>query len=102
MKRTLAWGIIAALGLSLAGTLRAEDTVSGARHLDLQRDSTYEQFLRYEASADTAITPARVLRWINSLMGHSTQKSVSNFEIQPIVRARDNREQVILQFAYKF
>ncbi len=102
MKRIVTFGLITAGFLSLAGMLFASEDLSGARHLDLQRDAVYEQYLHYQASADTAITPQRVLRWLNSLMGNSQSYSHSNFEFQPIVRANNFQNQFIAQFAYKF
>ena len=99
-------GIIATLSLGCIATVRAqvtnESSVSPATNVRLLRDSTYEQFLHYQASPDTAITPARVLRWMNSLMGHTNVAAPSNLEFQPVLRVNDNQKQIIAQFAYKF
>jgi hypothetical protein len=94
--------IMLAISLGCAGSLYAQDNASPSTRLTLQRDTVYEQYLQYQASPDKAITPAKVLRWVNSLMGHTSVGLPSNFEFQPIVRANENQKQVIAQFAYKF
>ena len=92
-----------ALLMGGAGGLRAEAlNVSPSAVIQLNRDVDFEQNLKYLASADTAITPARVLRWVNSLMGHSAAVQPSNFEFQPIVRVHDSQKQVLGQIALKF
>jgi hypothetical protein len=97
MRRIKAYIILAAI--FFAASAYAE---TSATRLQLQRDPTYEQNLRYIASADTAITPEKVLHVIESMMGYSTTGKTSNFEFQPIVRTHDRQSQVIAQFAYKF
>src|SRR5262249_46248415 len=99
----ISW-IAAAMVLAFQGVLSAQ-AISGPSFssvIPLQRDATYEQNLRFTSGPDTAITPAKVLRWINSLMGHTDFGPPSNFEFQPIVRAHDNQQQLIAQIAYKF
>src|SRR4051812_10903958 len=104
MNRARITAIAMLLGLGLAAGAQAETPVYTRTDMSalLQRDATYEQNLRFMASADTAITPARVLRWMSSLMGHRVISRPSNFEFQPIVRVHDSQEQVIAQIAYKF
>jgi hypothetical protein len=102
MKRILSLGIIAMISLGFTGSVCAEEFTYSHKHLSLYRDTTYEQFLHFQASPDTAITPARVLRWINSLMGYTQTPSASNVEIQPIVRANNFQKQFIFQIAYTF
>jgi hypothetical protein len=99
-------GIIAAISLGSIATACAQvandSSSSSTSNVQLLRDSTYEQFLHYQASPDTAITPARVLRWMNSLMGHTNVSAPSSIEFQPVLRVNDNQKQIIAQFAYKF
>ena len=94
--------IILAVSLGCVGNLYAQEASAPTTRLSLQRNSTYEQYLHFQASPDTAITPARVLRWMNALMGHSNLASPSNFEFQPVLRVNDTQKQIIAQFAYKF
>jgi len=69
----------------------------------LHRDRTYEQYLRYEASMDKAITPARVLRWMRtSLLGLSDTGKESNIEFRLVVHANETSRQVLATFVYKF
>ena len=102
MKRLLVSCFIAVVSLGCVGTLNAQEISSPSTRVSFQRDSTYEQFLHFQASPDTAITPARVLRWMNSLMGYASLASPSNFEFQPVLRVNDTQKQIIAQFAYKF
>jgi hypothetical protein len=67
-----------------------------------QRDAFYEQVLRIQASPDEKITPARVLRWLNSLMGRTILSAPSATEFQPVVNVNDGRVRVIAQLSYKF
>jgi hypothetical protein len=97
--RSFRIGILAAVWLIGAAAASFAETSS---HLQLQRDSLYEQSLHYQASADTAITPARVIRWLDTLMGHTPRPSNSPLEFQPVVRANEHRNQLIAQIAYKF
>lgn len=96
--------MLIAFFLGCCTLLQAQTTssVSQSSIVRLQRDPTYEQDLKYIASPDTAITPAKVFRWMNSLMGNTSLGTPSNLEFQPIVRAHDSRKEVIGQIAYKF
>jgi len=104
MKSTLRSIVGLAILLGCAGVSRADDSlsISPSTVVQLNRDSVYEQNLKYVSGPDTAITPQRVLRWLNSLMGHTPSAAPSNFEFQPIVRVHDSHEQFIGQIAIKF
>lgn len=81
---------------------QAQATGAYSTRLQLDRDPVLEQNLRYQASPDKTITPAKVLRWINSWMGYAPNTKPSDFEFQPIYRTHDNHHQIIAQIAYKF
>jgi len=106
MKGLKVSGIISAIVLAgispVCAQMSTESSGSPAKTVELLRDSTYEQYLHFQASPDTAITPARVLRWMNSLMGHTSVASSSNLEFQPVLRVNDTQKQIVGQFAYKF
>jgi hypothetical protein len=70
----------------------------------VQRDRNYEQALRWEASADKAMTPARFLRWTRSLFGSAEQTAKeSTFEFRPIVKANETYgKRVLATVVYKF
>jgi hypothetical protein len=69
----------------------------------MRRDASYEQNLRYIASADTAITPSKVIRWMLSLKDPISQSTLlSKIEFQPIVHSNETQHEFIAQFAYKF
>ena len=67
----------------------------------IQRDSSYEQALKYEASADKTITPAKVFRWIRGFRGQVVA-APSIAEFQPIVNAHDGHVRLIAAIAFKF
>ena len=95
--------IISAVLLGCTGFLGAQtERMSPSSVIQLQRDSLYEQNLKYQASVDTAITPARVLRWLRSMGGKTDLGAASSFEFQPILTVNDQQEQIVGQFAYKF
>ncbi len=77
----------------------ASPTNQGRAPLD--RDTTYEQNLKWESSADKAITPAKVIRWMMSFRGQ-TLAAPSRTEFQPIVNAHDGQVRLIAAIAYKF
>jgi hypothetical protein len=68
----------------------------------VQRDSTYEQNLRWNASDDQAITPARVIRYMMGMRGSQVYNSPSNTDFVPIVNVNQSRVRVIAAIAYKF
>ena len=54
--------IVSVVLLGCAGMVLAQpERFSQSSIIQLQRDSLYEQHLKYQASVDKAITPARVL-----------------------------------------
>ena len=69
--------------------------------LALLRDATYERDLAWEASADKAVTPAKVWRWIMGLHGQITS-APSPTEFQPIVNAHNGQVILVAAIAYKF
>jgi hypothetical protein len=93
MKRTIQWSLLSLL-LTAPGLVAAAGS--------FERDRSYEQALRYEASADKTITPAKVLRWFNSFLGHSVVSKPSATEFQPIVNVQNSRVRVVAALAYKF
>ncbi len=94
------------LAVSLATLLAVStplwaDTTRGGLPL-FSRDPSYEQALRFEASADKTITPAKVLRWLLHLTGSHMTIRPSNTEFQPIVNVYNTRVRLIAAIAYKF
>ena len=84
-----------ALGLGTSSLFAAPNVV--------QLDPSYNQMLHFESTPDQAITPAKVLRWINSLINNTPlSKDTSSFEFQPIVHIRNNDANIIAAIAYKF
>jgi len=96
----LSWSALLVLGC-IQG-VAAQSAVDSTSTNWLNRDQAYEQDLRYLAGPDTAITPAKVLRWVSSLMGHPMLSAPSNTEFQPIVEAHDTRVRILACIAYKF
>ncbi len=64
-------------------------------------DRSYEAALRYEASADKAVTPAKVIRWLLQRQGQSVG-APSSTEFLPIVNVHDSKVRLIAAIAYKF
>jgi hypothetical protein len=67
----------------------------------LLRDATYERDLQWENSADKAVTPAKVWRWIMGLHGQITS-APSPTEFQPIVNVHNGQTILVAAIAYKF
>jgi hypothetical protein len=67
----------------------------------LIRDATYERDLQWEASADKAITPAKVIRWIMGMRGQ-TVSAPSATEFQPIVQSHNGQSIYVAAIAFKF
>ena len=86
------------LNLPAAG---AGTSASNQGRITLDRDTTYEQNLRWQASADKTVTPAKVLRWITRLSGQDAP-APGQTEFQPIVNVNDSHIRVIAAIAYKF
>ena len=89
----------AALGV-MAGAVWANP--SGRESAVVPRDQTYEQNLRWEASDDKDVTPAKVLRWLHGARGNDVFTSPSSTEFVPIVHAHDGHVTVVAAIAYKF
>ena len=69
--------------------------------VQLLRDKTYEQNLRWASSADRSMTPAKVLRWITGLRGQlSTDTHTAEF--QPSFKTENGHIRIIAAIAYKF
>jgi len=86
------------LGLLTSGAWA--DTLNQGRTI-LDRDATYEQDLRWEASPDKTITPAKVLRWVTQLRGQAVS-APSPTEFQPIVNVYNSHVRLVAAIAYKF
>jgi hypothetical protein len=85
----------------LAATPQVWADGSNQGRISLMRDQTFEQNLRWEASADKTITPAKVLRWIMGLRGQSLS-APSQTEFQPIFNTQNGHIRIIAAIAYKF
>jgi hypothetical protein len=88
------------LGLSISGAWAGPPVGQG--RVPLQRDPTLENNLRWEASDDQAITPARVIRYLMGMRGSQVFDSQSPIEFVPIVNVKDSRVRAIAAIAYKF
>jgi hypothetical protein len=86
--------------LTLSAGAACADTVNQGR-APLDRDTTYEQDLRWENSADKTVTPAKVIRWMMGMRG-SQINPPGPTEFQPIVNAHDGQLRVVAALAYKF
>lgn len=87
------------LGLVSSGAWA--DPVAQGR-VPLQRDPTLEENLRWEASEDQTITPARVIRYLMGMRGSQVFDSQSSTDFVPIVNVNNSRVRVIAAIAYKF
>ena len=92
--------ILSSAVLSLASHAAWASPTSQGR-VPLFLDETYDADLKWEASADKAITPAKVLRWIMGLRGQIVT-APSPTEFQPIVNAHNGYVQIIAAIAFKF
>jgi len=86
--------------LLLASLARGACAAPGRVSLD--RDATYEENLRWQASDDKTITPARALRWLRGMRGQAVFATTSPTEFQPIVDVQNTRVRAIAAIAYKF
>lgn len=64
-------------------------------------DHSYNQALRYEASVDKTITPAKVMRWLLQMRGRNPGLP-SPTEFQPSVNVKNSNVRIIAAIAYKF
>jgi len=81
-------------------TTQAGWAYSQETHVYIHRDRTYERDLQWEAGADKAITPARVIRWMMGQRGESS--TPSNMEFQPVIHAHDGTMAYLATIVYKF
>ncbi len=70
--------------------------------VQLLRDETFEQNLRWQSSADKTITPAKVIRWIMGMRGTAVSSKPSQTEFQPIFNTENGHIRIVAAFAYKF
>jgi hypothetical protein len=92
--------IFCSIALGLAATAVWADPGSQGR-MPILRDATYERDLQWEASADKAITPAKVIRCIMGMSGRALA-APSPIEFQPIFRTHDGQSVYVATIAYKF
>jgi hypothetical protein len=92
------------LGFALLGLLAASAgaAASPENKAPLERDMTYEENLRWEASADKTITPTRVIRYMMGMRGSEVFASVTPAEFQPIVNVENTRVRAVATIAYRF
>ena len=93
--------IVSLITLGLMTSVSRAASVSQGR-VALQRDTTLEENLRWEASEDQSITPARVIRYIMGMRGSKIFTTDSSAEFIPIVNVYDSRYRVVAAFAFKF
>src|SRR5258708_668813 len=92
-----------ALVLLPASALGYSHSEATYQHVVIHRDTTYEQDLHYQASADKAITPVRVVHWLMGLTsGHTDPATPSRVEFQPIVHVHDSDVRIIAAINFKF
>ena len=87
------------LGLMASGSQAAS---VGQGRVSVQRDTTLEENLRWEASEDQSITPARVIRYMMGMRGAQVFNSQSPTDFVPIVNIYDSRVRIIAAITYKF
>jgi hypothetical protein len=75
---------------------------AGQGRVAIQRDPTLEENLRWEASEDQAITPARVIRYLMGMRGVQVFQSQSPADFVPIVNVNNSRVRIIAAITYKF
>jgi hypothetical protein len=90
---------LAFLGLVTSGSWAAS---VGRGRVAIQRDATFEENLRWEASEDQAITPARVIRYMMGMRGSKIFTSDASAEFIPIVNVYDSRYRIVAAIAFKF
>ena len=84
----------------MTGLSRAASVGQG--RVPIQRDPTLEENLRWEASEDQAITPARVIRYLMGVRGAQVFNSPSPADFVPIVNVYNSRVRLIAAITYKF
>jgi hypothetical protein len=93
--------IIISSALISLGSIAAWASPMSQGRVPLLLDQTYDADLKYEASADKAITPAKVMRWIMGLRGQVVS-APSRTEFQPIINAHDGQIRYVAAIAFKF
>ncbi len=93
--------ILSSMVIALAAQPAMASSDDSHGRMLLLRDATYERDLQWEASADKAITPAKVIRWMMGLHGQILS-APSQTEFQPIVNAHNGQVRLIAAIAYKF
>jgi|SRR6185312_13094032 len=102
-KQTRRLGVILPALLGAAATVwMAAALPALAQTTAVRVDAQYDENLKDQASADQAITPARVIRWMMGLRGQPVRRPPSNTEFQPTVDYQDSRVRVVAAIAYKF
>src|SRR5690242_21660282 len=90
--------VVSLLLLSLpAGSAWAWSSSEG--RVSLLRDQTYEQNLRFEASADKTVPPAKVIRWLIGRRGR-TLSAPSTRAARPLANAHDGHIRLIAGIAF--
>lgn len=84
------------------GVTRARAESPRATSSILDRDRTYEEDLRWEASDDKTITPARFFRWVSGMRGAAVFATTTPAEFQPIVNVHDSQVRAVATIAIKF
>jgi hypothetical protein len=99
----ISW-IIAALTFGCIASLAAQMTTYSTDNSPnwLNRDLTTEQDIKYLAGPDTSITPARVLHWMSSLMGHPILNGPTTTEFEPVFYADNSNMRIVARIAFKF
>jgi len=100
LMKKITYIILSSLVLGFAGRPACATTTSQGR-VPLLLDQTYDADLRWEASADKTITPAKVIRWMMGLRGQAVS-APSATEFQPIINAHDGQIRYIAAIAFKF
>jgi len=93
--------IVSLITLGLMTSVSRAASVGRGR-VAIQRDATFEENLRWEASEDQAITPARVIRYLMGMRGSKIFTTDSSAEFIPIVNVYDSRYRVVAAIAFKF
>lgn len=88
------------LGLTLVA-LASQIAAASKTLTTFEHDFAYEQALRYEASADKAITPAKVIRWL-TLRSGGNPGAPSSTEFVPTVDMNESKMRIMAAVAYKF
>lgn len=100
MRSQTSWFLGFLFACALTGSAQASTQTSGSQ--PFRRDAGYEENLRWSASADQTITPARVIRWMMGMRGSAIFAAHTPAEFQPIVNAHNGNFRAVATIAYKF